>query len=287
MNIIEEISLSNQQKREITQLLSEIHQTDETFRDPYLSNQFNYFAKMPAFLLVYEQEWLIGFTMLYADGTVDEPAELYINVRPKYRKKGLATLMLHRARAILSSYGYQKITYVSEKKFLQKNPEFLQKNGLTVKESEYQMRALDISQKNSKELANSTLVIREMQKEDIDALILLQIEAFATSKEESKKYVTESYKDPSTLTFVLEYEEQVIGYSAVDNGQEYYFFGLSIASAYQNHGYGTFLVQTMMEILWQQQTKNFVLGVEKENLPAIHVYQNAGFHIETEIVYLV
>lgn len=286
MKLTETVSLTPQQKAAVMKLLVAAHQTDHTFRDPYLSNQFNHFPAMPTFLLVHENELLVGFTMLYADRTTDEPAELYLDVLPSSRRQGVAQLMLERASQILSSYGYHEFHYVSEVSFLRQNPDFLAKTHLKISESEYQMRAITVPQEKPVPDANSNLVVREMKHTDIPALIALQSEAFSVPPAESKTYVEESFADSATLTFVLENQQQIIGYCAIDNGQDYYFFGLVIAKKHRGHGYGTFFVQTIMQLLNQQQSKDFVLGVDKDNPAAIHVYQKNGFEIETEIVLL-
>ncbi|GBG93556.1 acetyltransferase [Ligilactobacillus salitolerans] len=287
MYLEEQVTLTAKQQSEVIRLLTAIHQADQSFRDPYLSNQFNYFPDMPTFILAYEKSMLIGFTMLYADGEVNEPIDLYLNVLPKFRNQGIATLMLEHAQQILSSFGYHKIEYVSEKSFLQRNPNFLAKTALTIGESEYQMRCLAMPRDTQKLKTDVDLNVRKMQASDADRLIALQSEAFAIPEDESKTYIDESFNDVSTLTFVLEYKSEVIGYCAIDNGQDYYFFGLVVDAKFRNHGYGTFFIKTIMQILELQQHKAFVLGVEKDNLAALHAYKNAGFYVETEIVYLV
>lgn len=286
MIILETTFLTAEQKKDIEAFLTIVQQNDHSFKKPYLSNQFNTFSDMPCFFLSYEENQLLGLATIYADGTTEDPVEISLYVLPEKRQQGLATAIFRRVDTTLKKFGYPHREYVTENFFWEKHPAFFKNHHLSPIRSEYQLRAQAPLFTKSTLHAKPRVSLRKMQQKDSDVVIRLQSEAFATPKSESTKYVTESYQDPAILAFVLEHENQVIGYCAVDTSADYYLFGLAVFSDYQKQGYGSFLVQAMMAELHAQQPKHFVLGVTADNLGALRVYQQAGFKIETEIIYL-
>lgn len=64
MEIVKTTKLSQQQIDDVQQLLKTVHHADQTYRSPYLSSQYNYLSEMPAFVLLYANHVLSGFSML-------------------------------------------------------------------------------------------------------------------------------------------------------------------------------------------------------------------------------
>ncbi len=56
-----------------------------------------------------------------------------------------------------------------------------------------------------------------------------------------------------------------------------YLFAFRIRERFQNKGYGTFLLKSVLELLKERGYCEFTVGVEDENLRAIHMYQKEGF----------
>lgn len=87
--------------------------------------------------------------------------------------------------------------------------------------------------------------------------------------------------------FVLYDEDVLIGelhvmYESDDEnyairGRRAYMFAFRIRETYQNKGYGTYLLKTVLTALKEQGYCEFTVGVEDDNFRAIHMYQNMGF----------
>lgn len=60
-------------------------------------------------------------------------------------------------------------------------------------------------------------------------------------------------------------------------GKRAYMFAFRIHENYQNKGYGTYLLKTVLTVLKEQGYYEFTVGVEDDNFRAIHMYQNMGF----------
>lgn len=65
-------------------------------------------------------------------------------------------------------------------------------------------------------------------------------------------------------------------YSAIP-GRRAYLFAFRVREGFQNKGYGTYLLETVLALLKEKGYSEFTVGVEDDNLRAIHMYQNMGF----------
>ncbi|BDR60694.1 GNAT family N-acetyltransferase [Lactobacillus xylocopicola] len=286
MNYVEKVSLNPTEVAQAKELTQKVHAADGTYEDIYLSNRYNYFAEMPTFVLAYEASKLVGLTMLYADDEPDEVVDVHLEVAPDFRRRGIAKEMLVRAEKILGGYGYHNYNYVSEKNFLEQNSDFLLKTGLVIKDRTYNMRTKSPLRVGPTDQLDQTLAVNELKQADVAEVAKFHSKAFGDNLTSSTKYIEEGLQNEETSSFVLLYQNKIVGYCAVELGSYDYFFGLFIASAVRNRGFATFFVKKMTQLLQQKGSKEFVLDVETDNTAAIHAYQNAGFKINGETDYL-
>lgn len=88
--------------------------------------------------------------------------------------------------------------------------------------------------------------------------------------------------------FVLEDNDVLIGELRVmyesDNrnyavrGRRAYMFAFRVREDFQNKGYGTYLLKTVLAVLKENGYNEFTVGVEDDNVRAIHMYQTLGFN---------
>ncbi|RRG18802.1 GNAT family N-acetyltransferase [Weissella viridescens] len=277
--------LTAHEVKQVHALMHQVHHVDRTFKEPYLSNQYNYFPGMPTFILVYDSaSQLAGFTMIYADeapqgGEVD----LIVNVSPAQRNQGIGRMMLNRARAILDDFGYKSINYITEQVFLDANPTFVTKWQMQVTDVEYQMHLAKLTPMTKPE----TAMVRSMQTADVPALVPSYNEAFGeASSESAQRYLMESLRDPTIASYVLEVSGVPVGYCAIDIDQFAYIFGVFVDAAYRNRGYGQFLITEAIAQVQAQGWQRVVTGVEGDNQAAHRLYERVGFQDETQIVTL-
>ena len=60
-------------------------------------------------------------------------------------------------------------------------------------------------------------------------------------------------------------------------GRRAYLFAFRVREDFQNKGYGTYLLKTVLTVLKEHGYCEFTVGVEDDNFRAIHVYQALGF----------
>ena len=56
-----------------------------------------------------------------------------------------------------------------------------------------------------------------------------------------------------------------------------YLFAFRVRDSFQNRGYGTYLLKSVLAVLTENGYIEFTVGVEDENFRAIHMYQSLGF----------
>ena len=61
-------------------------------------------------------------------------------------------------------------------------------------------------------------------------------------------------------------------------GRRAYMFAFRVREDFQNKGYGTYLFKTVLSILRENGYREFTVGVEDDNLRAIHMYRALGFN---------
>lgn len=57
-----------------------------------------------------------------------------------------------------------------------------------------------------------------------------------------------------------------------------YMFAFRVRKDFQNKGYGTHLLKTVLSVLKENGYYEFTIGVEDDNFRAIHMYQALGFN---------
>ncbi|MDF7638712.1 GNAT family N-acetyltransferase [Lactobacillus sp. ESL0791] len=288
MKIIQTPVLTGAEQHDVKMLMQQIHQHDQTYRDPYLSNQFNYFSEMPAFILAYEGTLLIGLAVIYADEKPHEEVEVFVEVLPERRRQGIAKKLIRLVKKILAEYGYYDIFYLSEQNFLRQSKSFIANNHLVPDpaNSAYYLQTTKIPRLAVAASLKRELTVEKIKESEIPEVVAIYKEVFGESRQVATNYVTQEYHDSLTISLVLKKQGKIVGYCSIDLVKDAYFYGLFVAKKYQGRGYGSYFMQKMMELLQAKGITTFALDVELDNQRALHAYQKLGFEIKTKIVYL-
>ena len=62
------------------------------------------------------------------------------------------------------------------------------------------------------------------------------------------------------------------------HGKRAYMYAFRVREGVQNKGYGTYLFKKVLAILEANGYSEFTIGVEDDNLKALHMYKKMGFH---------
>ena len=277
--------LTEKERKAAKALIASCQAHDQTFREPYLSNMFNFNPNMPAFFIYYQKGELLGLLTVYAD---DEDVEVSILVDPSHRREGIARAMYRSFEKEMASYPIRSVTFQTERVFLDGHPDLASHWGLVEDEETETWLGRDRTSYALDSRSDVKVVLADPYY--LDEIAQLHHQAFSDAEETlevSRRYITEALEDSDSLLYILLKEGQVIGVCTVDlSGNSNYLYGLAVAEAYRGQGYGSYLAKSVVNQLIEQNDKAFQIAVEDSNIGAKRLYENIGFVKQTQVVYL-
>ncbi|WP_455166348.1 GNAT family N-acetyltransferase [Streptococcus sp.] len=285
MKLVRRTRLSIEEKTLCEQLVRACHQIDQTYRLPYLDNLYNADPNMPAFVLAFVEDQLVGFLSIYADEPKE--AEVQLFVTPSFRRRGIARSLWKDFMDLAQDYQLEDRLYVSEFQFLDQHPELLSHFHLVeAKEEEHELWLEAPCQVTDHDKREGLMVL-EAEESMLQEIAHFQSKAFETDLDYALKYATESLEGQDTRLFVLRDQEQVLASVTVDVSQgTTYFFGLAVDPDHLRKGYARYLLRSVMNQMATEVEQQFQIVVEKENQAALSLYLGLGFTIQTEVLYL-
>lgn len=277
--------LSQDELSEAKKLINCCQAYDGTYRDPYLSNMLNFNPDMPAFFLYYEKGELVGLLTVYAD---DQDVEVAILIHPNHRRQGIARDLYRSFEKEMVSYPIESVTFLTERVFLERHPDFVNNWGLIEDEETETWLGKDRRPYPLATVSNLDVLLADRSYHD--QISQLKFQAFSEeheSREVVDRYVAEALKDPESRLYILLKNGQVIGTCTVDlSSNTNYFYGLAIAELERGQGYGSYLAKSLVNQLIEQNDKEFQIAVEDSNVGAKRLYEKIGFVKQTQVVYL-
>ncbi|NBI07320.1 ribosomal protein S18-alanine N-acetyltransferase [Senegalia massiliensis] len=123
----------------------------------------------------------------------------------------------------------------------------------------------------------NSIVIRNMESEDIDNILELENMSFSTpwSKE---SFIKEIKENKLARYIVAKNDTKIVGYGGMwlilD---EAHITNIAVHPEYRGEGVGTKLLNGLVEISKEMMIKRMTLEVRKSNDPAIKLYKNNDF----------
>ncbi|MGT2950793.1 hypothetical protein BU202_05085 [Streptococcus cuniculi] len=283
MRITKKNCLSDEEMKQVLDLLETCHKYDGTASIPYLANDYNADPDMPCIFLAYEEEALLGCLYVYADEREDVSVSLF--VLPSARKQGIARALETAFIQVAKEYQLSGISYETERVFIEKNPWLLSHFNLVEEDCTELWLRRERKPYELKSRDDCKVVLAE--KEMIGAVTKVQAEAFQKSIDHSEQYARASLEGDDTLLYVLTKDKEVLASVTIDMASDYnHIFGLGVAPVYQGQGLGSYLMKQVICQLLSQNDKAFQIVVDKENIVATTLYRKLGFTDVTEVVYL-
>ena len=277
--------LSQEELFEAKKLINCCQKYDGTYREPYLSNMLNFDPNMPAFFLYYKKSELVGLLTVYAD---DQDVEVAILVHPNHRRQGIARALFTSFEKETAAFSIRSVTFQTERIFLERHPDFVSNWGLVEDEETETWLGRDRTAYALDSRSDVDVLLAEPSY--LEAIAQLHHQTFSDEVEASEvshRYISEAFKDPDSLLYILLKEGQVIGVCTVDvSGKFNYLYGLAIAEVNRGQGYGSYLAKSLVNQLIEQNDKEFQIAVEDSNVGAKRLYEKIGFVKQTQVVYL-
>lgn len=282
MDLQVKVQLSDKEKNAALAIVKECNQVDQTYRIPYLDNNYNDNPNMPAFILAFEDEALVGFLSIYAD----EPheAEVSIYVAPAYRCQGIAKALVNEFKKTAKRYQLINIHYISETNFLDRYPDFWNKYSANIDENEIWLEQ-DSRQFYLEDVSGIEVALADLSL--ISDIASFQSQEFGSTLTCAEKYAREAVLDETCRLYVLRKDGRVRASCSVDVSLgTNYLFGLAVEKGYQGQGLGSYLVKYILNDLHKINGRLCQIVVEVVNTGALRLYQRLGFEKKSEIVYL-
>ncbi len=239
------------------------------------STEFNCRRDIPVFFLVFSKMELIGYFSVFLPE--DSTAELNVLIHPDYRRQGIFTELLQRAKAALSAIGTEEFVFVCEPSSTDATAAMLTMKAEKTS-SEYQM-LLESSSNASSSLGQ----LLKATPDDLPLLGRMNALFFETSEEMGVLFAEESYYTPDITVYkyvITDGNKRTVPIGTVCFCEEAHsgnIFGLGILPEYRGRGYGKDLLQALLARI--PADKKIYLQVSSRNAAAFQLYQKAGFQI--------
>lgn len=270
-------NIEKHHKDKIHKLIEEINREDNlnySLTDEWLDYVIENAGQ--GIFLGFHGEKLAGLGTAMINPVYEDQASLNIVVSPDYRRKGLASILYDEI------YGFSKgkdvkIVEAYVKKRLVDGVRFAEKRVFNTTMYSWEMELdLDSVDFDFQELAG--LNLRKANKED--GLNYKRIIYDAFGDQVGEDALNEALKDPSIIIYILEKENQAIGSATVQLREDLslaYIYDIAILKEYRGGGLGSYLLQSCIRSLKEEDIDKASLLVTGENKRALELYRNIGF----------
>ena len=121
-------------------------------------------------------------------------------------------------------------------------------------------------------------IIRRMQEEDLDAVLSIENRVFPDPWQRTS-FLFEIYGNRFSYPVILEQEHTIIGYAvAWEIFEEFHIANIAIHPDFQKQGWGTFLLNHLLEHARRCHCDYALLEVRPSNQAALALYTKMGFY---------
>ena len=122
------------------------------------------------------------------------------------------------------------------------------------------------------------LEIRKMLKEDIDALLVIENEAYSNGENWTKSDFLAELNNVHYYPFVSVFDNQIVGFcSGIIVEDEMQITSVTVKSEFRNKRIATKMLIYLLDIACKNNILSCILEVRENNIPAINLYTKFGF----------
>lgn len=269
--------LNEHQLKELEELTTLCKQTDGSIPNVY-THILSQPRSLPASLLYYEDQQLVGFLSAYF--FYDEAVEIALIVKPSARKKGVAKQLIKSILPLIEYHEYHKLIFSSPSHL---NDQWLLEKGFKYLHSEYYMERDELNPLLS---SNNSLTYRKASMQDIPILSAMDQVCFPKHHVDSFERFQHLIEGREYQIIIAIQDNKPIGKAHLrwqDNGAT--LSDIAILPAYQGHGLGTALITHCINLALIEGKPHLNLDVETHNLKALNLYSRLGFLIQNACDY--
>lgn len=268
--LIKTNALNAQQRQELTGLIAQCQQVDESVPNLYLHLISKARAIDGVFLYYNDQQQLIAFLAVYF--FYEDAVEVGLLVHPKARRQGLARYLLQQLLPVIDEYQCQALIFTVPARH---HTSWLSARGLTYLHREYFMARQSLTPVLEYQ---STLHFRRAQAQDIPFLCALDEACFHKKTQELIARFYQILHD-SHYEIMLAFKGKTpiakAHFRWQDQGAA--LSDIAVFPEYQGQGFGTALIAYCINYALSQGKPNLCLDVETHNQKALNLYIRLGF----------
>lgn len=268
---LETNQLTEQQKKEIHELVTICNKTDHLHGNAFLEQELNVYSDVPCFFFYYDGKNLVSFLSLFFS-YVDE-VEISAYTHPDYRRQKYFSNLLRCALSFLKSFPIKRIIFMAEPHC---NNAIKTLSSLHAKYL-YSDYSMTLFRNCAYILSEFDFSLSLASEEDFKILSSIHAEAFEVEEDISKDFLLDIFSQNSILCYKFLFKNDTIGFcNVLQNASSLFLFGICIRKGVQNRGYGKIMMKFLLNHLLLLK-KSITLQVNSLNIPAIHLYQRLGF----------
>lgn len=231
----------------------------------------------PAQLLLYQGETLTGFVYLQQIRS-DSEIEVFGIVHPDYRRQGVGTTLLEAAKTVWRQRGASGLLLVCDGA-LPSGKAFAEANRAEYRFSEHRMLLDPASIKRPQLPPEQQIRLQRAEVSDVPILARLISQAFDSSEEEMKQWITEVIPEDNQRFYIGLLDGLPIGaLRTVSICEQIDIATFGVLSAYRGRGYGRQMLLAIVDLLLDENWLEIALDVETRNANALGLYESCGFH---------
>ncbi len=227
---------------------------------------------MPCNVLYYQEERLIGF--LSAFFFYEDTTELVVMVDPSFRKRGVATQLIHQIMPLLLLQKIKHLVFPA--------PHNLNDTWLTAKHFVHQNSEYQMQYKGNQPIALriNNLTVRDATEVDVPVLCNMDNACFPSSAHDMSKRFYMLLNDPHYKIFILLNKGIPIGKAHVYHPtDEARLTDIAVLPHHQGQGFGGYLLAHCVNHCLAAEQHLISLDVETTNQHALKLYKRLGFDV--------
>lgn len=279
-NTICQTELEERTRKDILDLHKICSTFDQTAGQIYLSTELNYDKTIPAFYLMYEEDKLIAFLMLFMPEKGE--AEITAYTHPQHRRRGCFRTLYERARDVCAAKNVHKLIYVVESDCSVGQEAMKQWCRASYSFSEYKMRWNSGQQDSG--LIDHKISFWPVTIENSEAY--RTVASKALEMDDEVEVFLEVVLPAGNRRGYLEYWQGMpvgVCHVSFDDG-EICIYGLGVLEEYRGKGLGKEFVRYVLNEV-KDESEEIVIEVDSDNQRAYRLYLSCGFEVEQKTDY--
>ena len=234
--------------------------------------------------LMWDGEKVVGYTAVASVPGLGGVFSLAGGVIPAYRRQGAGSRLLHHVLRHASSLGIKQLSHAVTD-LNSPAAHFLRRHGFFIEHEEWLLRLPNLQTRQLTYAIPANLRVHPLTPSPVHLFRTLYDRSFGGApwyQPYSQAEAAETLDDPNDILFLFK-DGHAVGFAWLQGEM---IEPVGVVKEEQGQGYGRTLLLAALHKLKQRGVKQVKIGVWRENVTAVHLYQSLGFQREKILTYL-